>query len=241
MSWSPYDLTDARLSEPLTFTDPKEEEFLEQRLGRITGSEFGKLVVQTKDRKGYCLSSGKAAQDLIYRTVWERLLPPGALSDGIGRLNINSSSLQHGEDFEGEAILRYMEITGNKVDYTQRFIELDDFIGGTPDGFIGEDGLIEVKCPWNGGNQIKCITENRIYNPEYVYQIQGYLWITGRKWCDFVSYDPHLIPAMQIHIIRVQRDERIIQGIAGVMEQVKEKIKAILGDERFSKAGQDLL
>lgn len=219
---------------PLRFTYRRdEEELLTVRLGRVTGSEFGKLVVKSKDRKGYILSTGKAAKDLIYKVAWERLLKAGNISNGLGRLNVSSKPMEHGEDYEGEAILKYMEVTGLEVDYHQKFIELDDFIGGTPDGYIGQDGLIEVKCPWNGGNHLESMLTGEIYNQDYVYQIQGYLWITGRKWCDFVTYDPDLTDKLQINIIRVERDETIIQGIREVMEQVKEKIKEIMSNPIF--------
>lgn len=220
-------------AENITPLDP-ESEWRKKRLGMITGSEFGDLVVKTKDKKGYMLSSGKIAEDLIYRTAWERLLKAGNISNGLGRLNVSSQSMEHGNEYEGEAILKYMGITGNKVNYAQRFIDLDNFIGGTPDGFIGDDGIIEVKCPWNGGNHIRSILTGEIYNQKYVYQIQGYLWITDREWCDFITYDPDLHESLQINIIRVDRDEEIIDGISSVMDQVKEKIKEIMSNRIFN-------
>lgn len=204
-----------------------------QRLGMVTGSNFGKLVVQSKDRKSFTLSKGKTATDLIYKIAWERLLKSGNISNGLGRLSISSRMTEHGNDYEGEAILKYMERTGNKVDYAQRFIKMDDFIGGTPDGFIGDDGLIEVKCPWNGGNHLQSLLSGKIYNSDYEYQIQGYLWVTGRKWCDFITYDPDLIESLQLNIIRVERDDDMIQGISDVMDMVKGKIEQIISNEKL--------
>lgn len=202
------------------------------RLGKATGSNFGKFV-KTAGKGKYKLSTAKAATDLIYKIAWERLLKEGNISNGLGRLNVSSQSMNHGNDFEGEAILKYSERTGNKVVYSQEFIGLDEWIGGTPDGFVGEDGLIEVKCPWNGGNHLQSLLEQKIYNPEYIYQIQGYLWITDRKWCDFVTYDPDLTESLQVNIIRIERDESIIEGIKAVMEVVKEKIQEIINNEKL--------
>lgn len=220
---------------PLKFRDEQDrDEIMRARLGMVTGSEFGKLVVRTKDRKGYTLSGGETANRLIYRTAWERLLKQGNISNGLGRLNVNSASLQHGIDYEGEAILKYAERTGSQVDYVQKFIELDDFIGGTPDGYVGEDGIIEVKCPMDGGNHIRAMLTGEIYNPEHVFQVQGYLWITGRKWCDYITYDPDLIERLQLNVIHVERDESVIEGIRRVMEQVREKIEEIMSNEHFS-------
>ena len=218
----------------LKFGDESEEQqWREKRLGMLTGSEFGKLVVRSKDRKGYVLSTGEVATRLIYRTAWERLLKAGNISNGLGRLNVNSASLEHGEEYEGEAILLYMDRTGREVDYRQKFIEYDSFIGGTPDGYVGEEGLIEVKCPWDGGNHIRGILTGEVYNPEYIYQMQGYMWMTGRKWCDFVTYDPDLCEALQLNVIRVERNETIICGIRSVLEEAKSKIEEIMNNERF--------
>jgi len=216
-----------------TVIENSEDLWRKQRLGMFTGSNFGKLVVQSKDRKSFTLSKGKTATDLIYKIAWERLLKSGNISNGLGRLSISSRMTEHGNDYEGEAILKYMERTGNKVDYAQRFIKMDDFIGGTPDGFIGDDGLIEVKCPWNGGNHLQSLLSGKIYNSDYEYQIQGYLWVTGRKWCDFITYDPDLIESLQLNIIRVERDDDMIQGISDVMDMVKGKIEQIISNEKL--------
>lgn len=204
-----------------------EDEWKINRLGFITGSQFGKLV--KNDRKGgFMLSSGKVADDLIYKIAWERLLKEGNISDGLGRMNVNSAAMSHGNDFEPEAILKYIERTGNDVNYEQAFVKHDDWIGGTPDGYVDDDGLIEVKCPYNGGNHLQCILTGQVYNSDYIYQMQGYLWITGRQWCDFVTYDPDLIESLQLNIIRVPRDEEIISGIAQVMDVVKDRIEQII-------------
>jgi len=207
---------------------PEETEWLTQRLGNVTGSTFGKFVVQSKDKKGFILSSGKVATDLIYKIAWERLLKQGNISNGLGRLSISSQAMTHGNDYEGKAILKYEETTGKTVIYEQKFIQKDEWIGGTPDGFVGDDGLIEVKCPFNGGNHLQTLLTGEIYNTDYVYQMQGYMWITDRKWCDFVTYDPDLIDELQLSITRVERDEQIIEGIAQVMQTVIEKIQEII-------------
>ena len=231
-----FDLSDAVAGEemaPLQFTDPQEEKWRKARLGMITGSQFGKLVVRSKDKKGYVLSKGETATKLIYRIAWERLLSTGNISNGFGRLNFSSPSVEHGHEYEAEAIKKYVEKTGNVVDYHQEFITHGKYIGGTPDGYIGKDGLIEIKCPWDGGNHIRSILTGEIYNQEYIYQVQGYLWLTKRKWCDFVTYDPDLSEPYQLNIIRVYRDEDIISGIVSVLFEVKKKVQSIVKSRKF--------
>lgn len=203
-----------------------------ERAGHATGSNFGTLVV--KDKKGgFTLSNSKTAETLIYKIAWERLLKSGNISNGLGRLEINSKATNHGSDWEDEARKKYEDITGNLVISENKFIKYDEWIGGTPDGFIDEDGIIEIKCPYNGGNHLKSMLTGEIYNSDYEYQIQGYLWITNRKWCDFITYDPDLIEELQINIIRVERNEEIINGIKAVMEMVKIKIQEILNNEKL--------
>ncbi len=219
---------------PLQFPERQDDLKIKiARLGMVTGSQFGELVVRAKDKSGYTLSTSKAARTYIYRVAWERLLKTGNISNGLGRLNVASASMEHGHEYEQEAIFEYMERTGRVVDYHQKFIEHDNYIGGTPDGYVGRHGLIEVKCPWNGGNHIESLLTGQIYNTDYIYQIQGYLWMTGRKWCDFITYDPDLHESLRLNVIRVKRDEEMIQGIAEVMEMVKLKIDEIMSDKRL--------
>lgn len=214
------------------FQQDDDLEWKKERMGNITGSNFGKLVV--KDPKGgYMLSTNKTAENLIYRIAWERLLKSGNTSNGLGRLEINSRETNYGSEWEEHARVLYEQTTGNKVISDNRYFAKDEFIGGTPDGFVGEDGIIEIKCPYNGGNHLKSMLTGTIYNSEYIYQIHGYLWITNRKWCDFVTYDPDMPEALQLSILRVERDEVIISGIKKVLEMVKERIKEILANEKL--------
>lgn len=220
--------------EVLEFIDENDEDlkWKKDRLGNITGSNFGKLVV--KDKKGgYTLSTSATAENLIYKIAWERLLKSGNVSNGLGRLEINSKETNHGSDWESYARVLYENKSGSKVISDNKYFAKDEFIGGTPDGFVDEDGIIEIKCPYNGGNHLKTMLTGKIYNSEYEYQIQGYLWITGRQWCDFITYDPDLVEGLQLNIIRVERDEEIISGIQKVMEMVKQKIKEILENEKL--------
>ena len=214
--------------------EDKELNWRKDRLGMITGSNFGKLIVKNRDKKGFELSKGATAEKLIYKIAWERLLLSGNISDGLGRVSISSREMQHGNDFEQQAILRYEKEKKIKVIRSESFIKHDEFIGGTPDGFVGDDGLIEVKCPFNGGNHLKSLLTGEIYNKEHIYQIQGYLWVTNRKWCDFITYDPDLIEELQINIIRIDRDDEVINAIKLVLEKVKERIKEIINNEKLN-------
>lgn len=208
-----------------------EEPWEVQRLGMVTGSNFGKLVKTAG--KGFKLSESKTASDLIYKIAWERLLKQGNISNGLGRLNVSARPMEYGNEYEAEAMAVFVERTGTEVKYVQDFVQHDEFIGGTPDGYIDEDGIIEIKCPWNGANHLYSLLEEKIYATDHIYQIQGYLWITGRKYCKYITYDPDLIEELQLNVIHVDRDEEIINGISEVMQEVKTKIIEILEHQKL--------
>lgn len=210
--------------------DEKDEEWHKARLGMVTGSIMSKFVVSDK-KNGFKLSTSQTTESLIYKIAWERLVKNGDLINGLSRLNISSKEMEHGNFYESQAIALYEQITFNKVARANEFVHLNDCVGGTPDGFVGDDGIVEVKCPWNGGNHLKTLLNGEVYNSDHMYQIQSYLWITGRKWCDFVTYDPDLIDGLQLAIVRVERDENMIHAISQIMEEVKEKIDQIINNQ----------
>lgn len=87
-----------------------------------------------------------------------------------------------------------------------------DFISGEPDGLVGDDGMIEVKSP-NEANHFKNLV-NGEQIAQYMYQIQGYMWLAERDWCDFVSFNPNYPEKYQISINRVVRDDDIITELS---------------------------
>lgn len=204
----------------------EDTEWLKKRAGKVTASNFANFIKKDKNG-GYKLSDGKVAEDLIYKIAWERFVINGNIADAFNRVSISSKATEHGIENEGAAVYRYQQVTGTQVDYINRFVQVGEWIGGTPDGYIGDDGIIEVKCPFNGGNHLRSLLTKEVYNTDYIYQIQGYLWLTKRKWCDFISYDPDMPQPLDIAIIRVERDETIIEALQQVIGEVVEKIKSL--------------
>ncbi len=82
--------------------------------------------------------------------------------------------------------------------------------GGSVDGLVDEDGIIEIKAPTTP-THLKTILSD---DCAYMEQIQGYLWLTGRQWCDYISFDPRPTdPALQFHMRRIARDEEFIVNL----------------------------
>ncbi len=116
-------------------------------------------------------------------------------------------------------------------DSPARIETVPEGLTGSPDGLVGEDGMIEVKCPYNGANHLKhCfITNDETFlseQPEYYYQMQCYMLLSGRKWCDFVSFDPRIISDLGLFIYRVNANEEI-------HDKMTEKVK--LARELFNQ------
>lgn len=204
-----------------------ELQWLTERLGMITGSTFSKLIVSDK-KGGYTLSKSQTADSLILKIAYERLLKEGNIAEGLERLDVNSREVNYGKKFEPEALQKYQLKAGVKVHSSNQIIKHSEFIGGTPDGLIGDDGLIEIKCPYNGANHLKGILTGEVYNSDYIIQMQFYMWITGREWCDFVTYDKDLSSEKQLNIIRIDRDNKMIEAIKQVAEEVNDKIINLL-------------
>jgi putative phage-type endonuclease len=87
----------------------------------------------------------------------------------------------------------------------------------SPDGYVGNDGLLEIKCPTHA-THFETLDGAPIPK-KYIYQMQWQLCCTGRQWCDFASYHPDFPDNMKLHITRVARDDRMI---ADLEEQVRE-------------------
>lgn len=218
----------------IPIAENEEQEWRIERLGKVTGSQLGKLVVKDRSTKGYKLSSGKVASDMLYKIAWERFLITE--SEGLNRLNVSSQAMQHGNDYELAAIKALEEVTGLKVKLGgYQFKKYNEFFGGTPDGYIDDDTIIEVKAPWNGGNHLKTLITKEIYNEDHFYQIQGYLLLTGAKKCIYATYDPDLPEGINIALVEVQRDEEIIKAIKEIIDECKSIIEDIISKVQEKK------
>ncbi len=172
------------------------------RLGKITGSRFG---VVRKTRSG---DWGETAQTYLFELVAEWLSgEPAPYFTG-------NRATDWGNEYEPEALKLYEGITGLKVD-PGKFHQAKgfQFVGATPDGLIGKDGIVEAKCPYTPKNHMRTVLTKQVPD-EYRDQVNGHLMVTGRKWCDFISYDPRPTDdRWRLTIVRVERDEQAINEL----------------------------
>lgn len=161
------------------------------RLGRPTTSSFGKII--TPDGK-----PSKQADDYRLQLLGERF----ALYKDEPQLS--SFPIKRGQYLEQEAADYYESVTERSVKEVGFVTCLDEWVGCSPDRLVEDDGLLEIKCPMQKQHIVNLLSGT--YDIKYKPQVQGQLWVTGRQWCDWVSYHPAIKPK----IVRVERDEDYI-------------------------------
>ena len=168
-------------------------EWLQARLGCPSASSYAKLIT----------SAGKASAQsdaYINQLVAEKIT-------GDSTFFQITDPMQRGMDLEPYARTAYEMESGNLVDQVG-FLKHDTLeAGASPDGLIGENGGLEIKCPMPH-THVEYLRAGKL-PAKYFQQVQGCLWISGRDWWDFMSYHPKMEPL----IVRVFRDEVFIKAL----------------------------
>jgi len=169
------------------------------RLGKVTASRISDVL-----SKGRGTAPSKMAETYMLELLAEKLT-------GESKPFYESDSMKWGTETEEQARAVY-SIRNSRFDVKQvAFVEHNNNIGISPDGLVGDSGLIEIKCP-NTMTQLKrALSDN--YAKDYYAQIQMQLWVTERDWCDFVSFDPRLSCEAGYLQQRVMRDEEFISNM----------------------------
>jgi putative phage-type endonuclease len=177
--------------------EQRTDEWFAARLGKVTASRVADLMATTKS--GYAASR----DNLMALLVVERLT--GQQQDGY-----TSASMQWGTEQEPFARAAYEIATGQIVDECG-FVPHPTIAnaGASPDGLVGTDGLVEIKCPNTAGMIDALLTQT--VPGKYNAQMQMQMACTGRAWCDYAVFDPRMPTKAQLFIKRVPRDPVFIQ------------------------------
>ena len=143
-----------------------------------------------------------SADGYINQLLGERLT-------GKSEPHYTSEAMILGTEREPLARADYEFITGNKVDQFGFILDDSQSYGCSPDGLIGDEGGLEVKCPAQT-TQAGYWRDKQSGVKKYYQQIQGCMWVTGRKWWDFFSYHPD----MPHVLVRVDRNEEYIEKLS---------------------------
>jgi putative phage-type endonuclease len=180
------------------------EEWLKIRLGKFGGTDAQAVA-----------TNGKGLETKCYEKV-------GEIITSRSKDNYTNADMERGNELESQAIFAYEMLKGVKVERVG-YIELNDRVGVSPDGFVEDDGLVEVKCPTDA-NFIRFLVTKKP-DTKYIWQMQHQMLVTGRKWVDFVVFNDNL---NRIEIERVERDEKAISKIKTGLESGEKIIKDIL-------------
>lgn len=201
------------MSEPI---EQGSQEWLALRAGKWTGSRFVDVLARNK-KTGEPL---KAYYDLIWQVVVERMT-------GLPVEGPSGYALQWGSDVEPFARQAYEFETGNVVNEAEFIIHPQyPFAGCSPDGLIGDDKGLEMKCPKSSVVHLERFISG--VPDDYLPQIQGCMWVTGRKEWDFVSFDPRMPESHQLLIINVKRDDEFIKRLETAVIEAEEKALILL-------------
>lgn len=196
--------------------EQRTEEWFDARMGCVTASRTADVMAKTKS--GYAASRANYMADLICeRLTQER-------SGGF-----SSAAMQWGTETEPMARAAYEFVKSVDVEETGFVLHphIKNF-GASPDGLVGKDGLVEIKCP-NTNTHLETILTDTIPR-KYIIQMHVQMICTKRKWCDFVSFDPRLPLDLQIYVKRVELDNNLAMEIEDEVNLFLDELDAKVAD-----------
>lgn len=204
------------------------ESWFANRLGKVTASRLADVLAKTKT--GYSTSR----TNYITQLVLERITQTRSES-------YSNSAMQWGTDQEPFARASYEAHTGQMVDEVG-FIPHPtiEAAGASPDGLVGDDGMVEIKCP-SSSTALECwLIHAQGGNPvdaRYYAQMQWQMRCADRSWCDYVVFDPRMPIKAQLFVYRVERNAAwltIAEGeVLTFLAEVDAKVislKSIIGE-----------
>lgn len=188
------------MSAPLTIDAPQgSDAWKEARLGRATASEFAAVMAK---------GQGKTRGAYLRRILSERLTGKPIESKAYGAWQAN---LDRGHEQEPFGKMSFEALTGEFVEEVGFVAHPEIMAGCSPDGFLGEDGGVELKSVIPTV-QIETILAGG-YPSEHRPQIQGSMWLCNRRWWKFASFCPDMPAHLRLYVFRVERDETYIRQL----------------------------
>ena len=185
-------------------------EWLELRRGKVTASRVADILAKTKT--GPSASRQNYLIELALQRTTKTIEP-----------SYTNAAMEWGTATEPQARVAYEVNTHNFVDQVP-FIDHPTIkgFGCSPDGLVGADGLLEIKCP-NSATHWEYF-KSKEPPKKYFIQMQAQMAVTGAKWCDFVSFDPRMPERSQLLIVNVPRDPEFILYMEAEIKQFLEEV-----------------
>ena len=193
--------------------DQRSDEWYSARLGKVTASRVADVMARTK--------SGPAAsrENYMMQLLCERLT-------GKKEESFTTAAMQRGVELEAVARSAYEVDAGVMVIETGFCVHAAvSGFGASPDGLVGTDGLVEIKCP----NTKQHVEFLRTGKPEgkYIWQMMAQMACTDRAWCDFVSFDDRMPEELQFSRVRIHRDAKEEQAMMAAILQFLAELDAV--------------
>ena len=198
---------DLKMKYPIIHTcEQGSDEWFNIKLGKVSASHFKEIL------------NKKTGRGLYMRRV------AGEILTGVRAPAFSNNYMEQGKEKESMSRQVYEIVKNTKVGQIG-FYQSSEFVGVSPDGLVGEDGLIEIKAPL-ASTHIQYLIDNKLPSG-YIPQVQGQLWATGRQWTDFVSYEPDM-KHRPFHCVRIKRDEDYISELAKAVNKFVSELKEII-------------
>jgi len=200
-------------------------EWLQARRGRATTSRCADVIGRTQDK---VLKSGEVKPGKYAAARYDYLMEL-AVEHLTGRAfeHFVSREMEWGIEQQLFAQAAYEMKCDTSVESVGLVVHPDiEMFASSPDGFVGNDGLVEFKCPTTR-THLEYLIAGDV--PEaYIPQMNGQMSCTGRQWCDFVSFDPRLPFGMQLFVRRHHRDRERIAELESEVGKFLDELAAML-------------
>lgn len=184
-------------------------EWFAARLGKVTASRVADVIAKTKT--GYSTSR----ENYMVELALERIT-------GVRQEGYTNDAMKWGTENEPLARAAYEARTGELVEEVGLLLHPRiEHSGASPDGLVGKDGQIEIKCP-QSATHVRTLRSGKP-DGKYLTQMHWQLACTGRDWCDFISFDPRMPDGLQLFVTRIERDNKFIQTL-------EQEIEVFLGE-----------
>lgn len=195
------------------------DEWLRARAGKFTASRASDLMAKTRS------GASTSRANLLALLAVERIT-------GQCVETYTNGAMQRGTELEPEARAAYEAHAGSLCEEVGIVVHPElDYVTCSPDGLVGDDGLLEIKCPQAMAKHLEALRSGS-HAVEYRWQVQHQMMVTGRAWCDVVSYDPRWPEGLQLAITRVERDESAIEDLRAECEKAERELQRIVDELR---------
>jgi len=186
-------------------------EWHQLRLGKVTASRVADILAKTKT------GPSASRQNYLIELALQR-------TTGIIQESYSNAAMEWGTQTEPQARVAYEVTTNNFVDQVA-FVDHPSiaWFGCSPDGLVSDRGLVEIKCP-NSATHWEYFKAKKAPN-KYVIQMQAQMAVTGRDWCDFISFDPRMPDRSQLLIVNVPRDPEFILFMEAEIKQFLSEVE----------------